>query len=554
MTHRPKLHPAVKSVVPRSTRAAQIALRWLGTLAGALVVVQIGRAVDFGVSGDFGSSGVPGSWWIWTVLSIALAAVCGGLGTSQSLKTQASTERKLREDSQLAWIDLGSVRVRGRAGQLLDLATNGAMRAARYRGGFLTSSVAALSAPLVVALVMGFSVGWRIAGLMVLIIVVGPILIGAFQGMNKKVGARFRASQGELRESFLEGIRALESLSYAGAGTAYARRLATINEQHRRKIMRLLAGNQVLLLVMDLVFSLAALMLATFLAVQGRANDVLTLGQTLILILLTVMLVAPVDLIGQFFYIGIGGRAAQRQFSRLLVEAEEARLEDQTGLVQEISEESRGALILDDVTVGWPGAEPILADVSLTVGTDERVTLVGPSGAGKSTLSAVVQGQLRPRLGSVVVAAPVAVVEQRSFLFNGSIGENLRIAKPDASESELWDVLDQANLGDDVRALPDGLETVIGDQGAGLSGGQGQRLAIARALLRDAPILILDEPTSQVDLAGEELILDAIDRASKGRAVLTIAHRSAAVRYSDRILQVSDGTVVNTSGDANHGS
>ncbi|WRS29302.1 ATP-binding cassette domain-containing protein [Actinomycetaceae bacterium MB13-C1-2] len=546
----PKLDPRVKGVVSRSDRFVQIGLRWLSVLAISLVAVKVGNALDITAAGRR----LPASWWVWVVFLVAVAALSGGLAVTQSLRVQNSAERSLRNLAHDASFALGPIRVQGHAGQLLDLASTGAMRAARYRGGFLSASVASLSAPLIVLAVIGFSAGWGVAGLMTVVVVVGPLLIGAFQGMNKDVGDRFRDSQSHLREKFLEGVNALESLSYAGAGNSYAKSLAGTNEEHRKKIMRLLASNQLLILIMDLVFSLGALILATILAVRGIGNGTLTTGQALSVILLTIILVAPVDLIGQFFYVGIGGRAAQRQFSVLLSEVEAAKDYSDAAMPhpgEGPEPPAPPAILLDHVTAGWPGSEPVLRDVSIRVDYGEHVALVGPSGSGKSTLSAVVQGLIHPDTGRVLTnAAPpseavdsIAVVEQRSYLFNASIAENLRLAKPHASDAELWSALEKANLAADIRAIGSGLETQVGNRGSRLSGGQAQRLAVARALLKDAPILVLDEPTSQVDLRGEALILEAIGRASKGRTVLTIAHRSAAVREADRVLVVPDGIV-----------
>lgn len=558
MAGRAKLDKRIKTVVPKRDRWTQIGLRWLSVLASALVAVQVGKAVD--------GQGVTASWWAWTAGWAVVAAASGGLAVAESLRLQSQAERDLRRLTQESLFTLGSVRVQGRAGQLLDLASSGASRAARYRGGFLASSVASLSAPLIVLVVMGGAMGWRVAGLMTLVVVVGPLLIGAFQGMNKEVGDRFRASQSYLRERFLEGISALESLAYAGAAGSFADHLATTNEHHRRKIMKLLAHNQLLILVMDLVFSLGALVVATFLAVSERSAGELSVGSALTLLLLTIMLVAPIDLIGQFFYIGIGGRAAQRQFSALLTEADQAHRSDEAATSRassnDVGSDNRGQLPRDvsatsvlqlrDVTAGWDESAPVLQDISLHVAHGERLALVGPSGSGKSTLSAVIQGLIKPLRGEVLVEGrppephgdpSVAVVEQRAYLFNTSIAENLRLAKPDASEAELWGVLDKANLADDVSRMPAGLNTPVGDHGSRLSGGQAQRLAVARALLKDAPILILDEPTSQVDLKGEALIIEAIERASADRTVLTIAHRQAAVRRADRVLVVSEGRV-----------
>ena len=556
MTRKGDLHPGVGATTPRYAMVTQIALRWISTLAGAIVAVLVGRAVDLYHQGGPNFS-LPGNWWAWVVVMISVAAITMGVASALSLRNQSETERGLREASQRAWVSLGPIRIRGREGALLDLATNGALRAARYRGGFMAATVASLSAPVVVALVMGVELGWKVAGIMALVIIVGPLVIGAFQGVNKDVGDRFRASQTHLRGAFLEGIRALESLAYAGAGGRYAADLAETNEQHRRKIMRLLGANQLLILIMDLAFSLAALVLATILAVNGLQGGALTLGQALSLILLTLLLVAPVDLIGQFFYIGIGGRAAQRQFSALLREQDQAEEDDRRAVAhhQVPDAEQRSTVVVENLTAGWPDGPDLFEGASLTIDQGEHVALVGPSGVGKSTLSAILQGLLHARSGNVLVAgsqhtspdgptADAAVVEQRSYLFNGTIAENLRLVRPDATDDELWAVLEQANLAGEVRAMPSALQTQLGDHGSRLSGGQAGRLAIARALLKDAPFLILDEPTSQVDLASEALILDALEQASEGRAVLTIAHRRAAVRKADRVLQVKDRHIV----------
>jgi ABC-type multidrug transport system fused ATPase/permease subunit len=184
------------------------------------------------------------------------------------------------------------------------------------------------------------------------------------------------------------------------------------------------------------------------------------------------------------------------------------------------------------------------------------VAIVGQSGAGKSTIASLVQRNIPIGDGELFLAGAdantlttdsarslSATVGQTTFLFTGTLRENLQIAKPDASDEELWQALDTANLTQEISAMPQGLDTVVGERGYSLSGGQAQRLAIARALLKDAPLLILDEPTSQVDLEGEAAILAAIDNAVAGRTVLTIAHRPSTLRSVDRILTLADGNL-----------
>ncbi|QPK81021.1 ABC transporter ATP-binding protein [Schaalia sp. ZJ405] len=562
---RPKtpLHPRVTSAVARKDTYLQVAYRWSSVLAASLAAVWIGSGVDTARGGGV----LAPQWWVMTFLWSGLAAVMSACAVSHSLTTQAQTEREFRRLTQDAWFALGPTRLKDRSGRMLDLATNGAMRAARYRGGFLSATLASFSSPIIVCLVIGFAVSWVAAGLMVLLVVVGPLLMEVFNKSTRAAGRSFRGSQTFLRQSFLQGIGALESLIYAGAGKAYAKDLARENEIHRRTIMRLLAGNQSLIFFMDIIFSMVAVLLATFLGASGVNAGTLTPGRALSLLILTMILVAPVDLIGQFFYIGIGGRATQNQLSALAREVDAVteashRARSTSSSPMPLSQhkgdedEAEPALSFTDVTVGWPKGPTLIEHVTWHVNAGERVALIGPSGIGKSTVSAVIQGYLEPRSGQVRVLGhdvdyasgasirrDLAVVEQRTYLFNGSIADNLRMVAPDAGDDELIEALTQANLADEIRSFPDGLNTQVGDHGARLSGGQAQRLAIARAFLKRSPILLLDEPTSQVDLTGEALIVQALERISRQRTVLMIAHRRAAIDNVDRVLVVGDKKV-----------
>ena len=169
---------------------------------------------------------------------------------------------------------------------------------------------------------------------------------------------------------------------------------------------------------------------------------------------------------------------------------------------------------------------------------------------------ALAGGDLLPAAGTVRVAgtastaetqeavrAASAVVAQTTWLFTGTIADNLRLADPAATDERLWQALQAANLAEEVRRMPEGLGTRLGEQGLGLSGGQAQRVSLARAFLADRPLLILDEPTSQVDLDSEAQIVEAIDRLSHGRTVLTVSHRAGALTASDRVVRIADGRV-----------
>ena len=220
---------------------------------------------------------------------------------------------------------------------------------------------------------------------------------------------------------------------------------------------------------------------------------------------------------------------------------------------------ARGELVFDRVTFHYPTRPDTsaLEDVSLAVKPRERLAVVGPSGAGKTTIFQLAERFYDPQNGRVMLdgvdlrdADPadirerIAMVPQETVIFAASARDNLRYGNWDASEDELWQAARDANAEDFLRALPDGLDTYMGEGGARLSGGQRQRIAIARALLRDAPLLLLDEATSALDAESERLVHDALDRLMEHRTTIVIAHRLATVRAADRIVVMDQGRVV----------
>ena len=189
-----------------------------------------------------------------------------------------------------------------------------------------------------------------------------------------------------------------------------------------------------------------------------------------------------------------------------------------------------------------PGA-PLLRDLTLTLRTGERVALIGPSGAGKSTLLALVAGELAPRCGTVQTQAH-SLLTQRTELFQDSLRDNLGLADPGASDARLWQVLEAAGLADDVRALPMALDTRLGEGGLGLSGGQARRLALARLLLRQVPLWLLDEPTEGLDPATARDVLERLREQAGARAILLATHARREAALADRLISLQHGCMV----------
>lgn len=216
----------------------------------------------------------------------------------------------------------------------------------------------------------------------------------------------------------------------------------------------------------------------------------------------------------------------------------------------------RGAIELEHVTFAYSPDRPALDDLSLRIEPGQIAALVGPTGSGKTTVVSLIPRLYDPQSGRVLidgldvrtlqrrsVREQISVVLQDSLLFRGSIRDNIAFAKPDATRAEIVRAAQLANADEFIDRLPNGYETVIGERGVTLSAGQRQRIAIARAVLRDAPILILDEPSTALDAASEELVLSAIERLVRGKTTIVIAHRLSTVQNADVIFVLENGRV-----------
>lgn len=406
------------------------------------------------------------------------------------------------------------------------------------------------------ALTLGtmFVILWRLEPTLTLMtLAVTPflvVLIRAFGSPMKQRSRQRRDLEGRLFSIVEQSLAALPVVQAFTREDAEERRFrATADETvaaYRRSILADMAFKTLVGLV-TAIGTAGILWVGATYALEGRV----TVGTVLVFLAYLASLYAP---LGSMVYTTSAWHTAAANADRVLELLDEAPdVADPPGAKPV---PLRGHVRFEDVTVGY-GERPVLKGVSLEARPGEVVAIVGPTGVGKTTLVNLLVRFFDPWSGRVTIDGrdlkelqvrslrqQVALVLQDPFLFPMSVTENLTFGRPDATPEQVHAAAKAANAHDFITALPEGYEADIGERGATLSGGEKQRLAIARALLKDAPILILDEPTSALDARTEAMLLAALERLMAGRTTFIIAHRLSTIRKADRIVVLEGGAIV----------
>ncbi|XXX77734.1 ABC transporter ATP-binding protein [Sorangium sp. So ce134] len=359
-----------------------------------------------------------------------------------------------------------------------------------------------------------------------------------------------------LGADFLDSVQGLVTLKSLGASDVRQRHLAAKSDFVATRAIRALVvalSQQGIVTALLLGGSAAVVVLAS----ARVAREELAAGTLFLALFLAREALRPFGELSASFHASLDGRSAATQLAAL--HEAEPHIAD-PAFPMTIPANTPASIEFEEVSFRYAPGEPLVLDrVSFRVAPGETVAIVGPSGAGKSTLSALLLRFFDPESGRVLafgrdlrritsddLRARIGVVSQETYLFAGTVLDNLRLAKPDASRADIEDAARAADAHEFIAALPDGYDTVLGERGARLSGGQRQRLALARALLKDAPILVLDEATSSLDAESEERITAALARSARSRTALVIAHRLSAVAHADRIVVLEGGRIVET--------
>ena len=445
-----------------------------------------------------------------------------------------------------------------RTGDVLMSLAEGVERLEAFFGRYLPQMIVAALAPIFIFVFMAL-IDFRTGLVFLAFALLTLVLPNLFHRWTRNSSMARRDAYGALGADFLDAVQGLPTLKAFGQSRARGVLLADRARTLFRTTMGVLAANSATSALTILGISAGAAVALGWGAVRV-SNGELELRSLLIVLMLGVEIFRPLRELTQLYHDGmIAMSSAEGIFDIMDAQVEVADAAE-TGVQLELSPE----ITFEGVDYAYSGGRrPALHDLSFTLNAGETLGLVGPSGAGKST---VVWSMLRffdPQKGRILLGGTdireiplkqlreqMAVVTQDTYLFHGTVAENLRFGGPGATQEQLEAAASAANAHEFIRHLPQGYDTIVGERAVRLSGGQKQRIAIARALLKDAPILVLDEALSSVDAENEALIQEALDHLMEGRTTLIIAHRLSSVVKADRIIVLEEGRLVES---GNHG-
>lgn len=437
-------------------------------------------------------------------------------------------------------------------GLLFDAATTSVEQTANYRATFLAPTLASFSAPLIILAVWALWVDTKTALWLALFFISTPLIIIGAGKILRKSNATYRRKQAKATHAYLEMLEGLGTFKVLGAIDRVMARFASQTRTAMSELTALLARNQLMIIVNDAVFGIAMSTTAIGLVLLRLQADAISVGTALAGVFLSVLLYEPVNRVGRTFYIGLGGRTHRNGIVEVFGEPAAKAFTTGTAHSAKASAPHAPEISLRDVSVDI-GEKRILSDINLTIPAGSRVGIVGPSGSGKSTLLRVLAG-LQPHSGEVCLdgdalstpelLANSLLISQQPAIFGTTVADNLRIACPDATAVDMRKALRDVHLLAEIEQRPGGLDSEVGDQGNWLSGGQRRRLAIARGLLGAAPIVLLDEPTADIDRRTEGLIKESLTRLAEGRTSIMVAHRMEALSDVDLVIVVAEGRIV----------
>ncbi|MBB6415902.1 thiol reductant ABC exporter subunit CydD [Streptomyces sp. AK010] len=530
----------------RATRVFLVAVVALGAVGAGLVIAQAMLIAEV-VVGAFQHRMAVSDLGTPLLLLAAVAAgraLVGWLTELAAHRASAAVKSELRGRLLERSAELGPGWLSGqRTGSLVALATRGVDALDDYFSRYLPQLGLAVVVPVAV-LARIVTEDWVSAAIIVSTLPLIPVFMVLIGWATQSRMDRQWRLLSRLSGHFLDVVAGLPTLKVFGRAKAQAESIRRITGEYRQATMRTLRIAFISSFALELLATISVALVAVTIGMR-LVHGEMDLYIGLVILVLAPEAYLPLRQVGAQYHAAAEGLAAAEEIFEVLETPVPA---SGSAAVPE------GALSFEGVTVRYTGrSTDAVSNVSFGVEPGETVALVGPSGAGKSTLLSVLLGFVRPaegrvRVGEVDLAdadlqqwrSRIAWVPQRPHLYAGTIAENVRLARPGADDDSVRRALRDAGALDFVDALPEGVDTALGEDGAGLSAGQRQRLALARAFLADRPVLLLDEPTAALDGATEAEVVAAVRRLAAGRTVLLVVHRPALLEVADRVVRLEE--------------
>ena len=542
----------------RDSRLALAATVLSGLLTGLLTIGQaaaLSRVVDGVFLGGHLLSDVAGLLRLLLLIVFLRALLAWGIEVSaNAVAVRVKSELRQRLFDKILSLGLAYTRSE-RTGELVNAAVEGVETLDAYFSQYLPQLVIAALVPLTILIV----VFPRDALSGIVLLLTAP-LIPVFMYLIGKSAETLTKRQWDtlsrLSAHFLDSLQGLTTLKELGRSKEHADSIAEASNRFRDVTLSVLRVTFLSALVLELVATVSTAVVAVEVGLRLLYGHI-AFQQAFFLLLLAPEFYIPLRMLGLRFHAGMAGTTAARRIFEILdlpvSGDQESAIRNQAS--RPLSILPAFMIAFENLSYVYPGETvPALRDITLEIHAGEHIALVGMSGAGKSTLAALLLRFIHPGGGQITVnheplskfsleswRSLIAWVPQNPFIFHDTVSANLRLARPDATDEQLVAAARVAHLDEFIQSLPQGYGTVVGEEGARLSGGQAQRLALARAFLKNAPILILDEPTSSLDPEQEMLVESAMHDLMRGRTVITIAHRLNTVFRADRIFVLEQG-------------
>ena len=524
-----------------------ILLQILSLISQIVLVFTLANVLDYAVSGKLDRNALLIAIITFVIVYI-IRVTCEELEAKESYLASVDVKRVIREKIYDKLLRLGAgYREKVSTSQVVQLSSEGVEQLETYFGRYLPQFAYSMSAPVILFIVLAIKVNFVVSLILLLLVPLIPVSIVAVMKIAGRLFKKYWGVYSELGDTFLENLQGLTTSKIYRADERKADKM-DVEASHFRKItMRVLTMQLFSTTVMD-ILAYGGAAVGMLVGISYFLKGEISLAGMLTVILLASEFFLPLRLLGSYFHIAMNGMSASEKIFELL-DMEEGKKGD------EEADEGIPVINIENVDFSYDEERKILNKVNMLFPKGSFTSIVGESGCGKSTVVGIISGRNKGYSGSIKLGTKelrdineasllkkVTLVKSNGYLFKGTVEENLKMADMHATSEMLWEVLRKVRL-DELFRERDGLDTLIAEKAGNLSGGQAQRLALARALLSKSEVMIFDEVTSNIDAESEEMIMEVIKSLAGKRTVIMISHRLYNVMESDNIYMMNKGEI-----------